>query len=196
MFHRTPRLVLWAGGTAALPSLGVDLRHEGGRAVNVEKSIIAGTLPPEARKLRAAFHPFTKWNRQLRADIYDELLKLPLRYSLHSFDKIQAHQSQSAVGYAPPLGPADPDDVIPFFVHRNTSGRFQGYVKSMHVKTAMPAFYMRINGVEGDMFRFEEELIKIFPTKKTFVRPHCVYVNAAGRDAKMILDHWYMGLGF
>jgi hypothetical protein len=184
------------GGTAAVPALGKDLRHEGGRVVNVEKDIISGALPDEARKLRPISHPFSKWNRQLRADIYDELLKLPLRYQLHPFDKIVAHQSQSAVGYAPPMGPVDPDDVIPFFVHRNANGRFQGYIRSMHPKIAMPAFFMRINGVEGDLFRFEEELIKIFPTKKTFVRPYCVYVNAAGKDAKMILDHWYMGLGF
>ncbi len=196
MFRRCGVSLLWAGGTAALPSLGKDLRHEGGRVVNVEMDIIAGALPAEARQLRPNHHGFGKWNRQLRADIYDELLKLPLRYQLHPFDRIVEHQSQSAVGYAPPLGPADPHDVIPFFVHRNTNGRFQAKMGSMNAKTAMPAYYVRINGVEGDLFRFEEELIKIFPTKKTFVRPYCVYINAAGRDAKMILDHWYMGLGF
>ena len=196
MFRVTTISRLWIGGTAALPSLGKDLRHEGGRIVNVEQDIISGALPAEARKLRPISYPFARWNRQLRADIYDELLKLPLRYQLHPLDKLLEHHNQSAVGYAPPLGPADPDDVIPFFVHRNTSGRFQGYVRSMQPKISMPAFFMRINGVEGDMFRFEEELIKIFPTKKTFVRPYTVYVDSAGKDAKMILDHWFLGLGF
>ncbi|KAG5510808.1 hypothetical protein JKF63_07880 [Porcisia hertigi] len=183
-----------------------------------------------------------KWSRQLRADIYDELLKLPLRYALHDFRALQAHihavpstatqangaaspgerlppgvyraskslssdspdapayyavaGRDSAVGYAPPLGPADPVDVIPFFVHRTSNGHLPGKLYSMNAKTLMPAFYMRIQNIEGDLFRFEEELLKIFPTKKTFVRSHSVYVYNVNLDGRAVLHHWLLGLGF
>ncbi|TPP49100.1 hypothetical protein CGC21_0365 [Leishmania donovani] len=102
----------------------------------------------------------------------------------------------SAVGYAPPLGPADPVDVIPFFVHRSSNGHLPGKVYSMNAKTLMPAFYMRIQNIEGDMFRFEEELMKIFPTKKIFVRSHSVYVYNVNLDGRAVLHHWLLGLGF
>ncbi|CAG9569354.1 conserved hypothetical protein [Leishmania major strain Friedlin] len=184
----------------------------------------------------------SKWSRQLRSDIYDELLKLPLRYALHDFRTLQAHihavpatatnasctaaagerlppgvyhassglssaspdapayyavaGRDSAVGYAPPLGPADPVDVIPFFVHRSSNGHLPGKVYSMNAKTLMPAFYMRIQNIEGDMFRFEEELMKIFPTKKIFVRSHSVYVYNVNLDGRAVLHHWLLGLGF
>ncbi|GET86187.1 hypothetical protein, conserved [Leishmania tarentolae] len=184
----------------------------------------------------------SKWSRQLRSDIYDELLKLPLRYALHDFHRLQAHihavpgtatnasgaatagerlppgvyhassslsspsldapgyyavaGRDSAVGYAPPLGPADPVDVIPFFVHRSSNGHLPGKIYSMNAKTLMPAFYMRIQNVEGDVFRFEEELMKIFPTKKMFVRSHSVYVYNVNLDGRAVLHHWLLGLGF
>ncbi|CAM37149.1 conserved hypothetical protein [Leishmania braziliensis MHOM/BR/75/M2904] len=184
----------------------------------------------------------SKWSRKLRSDIYDELLKLPLRYALHDFRTLQAHihavpgiatsangsaaagerlppgvyhassslfakstdaptyyavaGRDSAVGYAPPLGPADPVDVIPFFVHRTSNGHLPGKVYSMNAKTLMPAFYMRILNVEGDIFRFEEELMKIFPTKKIFVRSHSVYVYNVNLDGRAVLHHWLLGLGF
>ncbi|KAG5485116.1 hypothetical protein CUR178_08087 [Leishmania enriettii] len=185
----------------------------------------------------------SKWSRQLRSDIYDELLKLPLRYALHDFRTLQAHihavpgitkradgaaaaagerlppgvypasssfasgspdapayyavaGRDSAVGYAPPLGPADPVDVIPFFVHRTSNGHLPGTIHSMNAKTLMPAFYMRVQNIEGDMFRFEEELMKIFPTKKIFVRSHSVYVYNVNLDGRAVLHHWLLGLGF
>ncbi|KAG5506915.1 hypothetical protein JIQ42_07634 [Leishmania sp. Namibia] len=185
----------------------------------------------------------SKWSRQLRSDIYDELLKLPLRYALHDFRTLQAHihavpgitksadvaaaaarerlppgvypassslssgspdapayyavaGRDSAVGYAPPLGPADPVDVIPFFVHRTSNGHLPGKIHSMNAKTLMPAFYMRVQNIEGDMFRFEEELMKIFPTKKIFVRSHSVYVYNVNLDGRAVLHHWLLGLGF
>ncbi|KAK7201879.1 hypothetical protein NESM_000255300 [Novymonas esmeraldas] len=192
-----------------------------------------------------------KWSRVLRADIYDELLKLPLRYALHDFRVLQEHLRavpptttattassagagerlppgvfhasasdlpstssspsaesasgpayyavagrDSAVGYAAPLGPADPVDVLPFFVHRTSNGHLPGTVHSMNAKTLMPAFYMRIMNVEGDLFRFEEELMKIFPTKKMFVRSHSLYVYNVNLDGRAVLHHWLLGLGF
>lgn len=212
----------------------------------------------------------SKWSRRLRSDIYDELLKLPLRYALHDFRTLQAHihavpatapapsgaaaaaasaspsspaaaargalphhdeqlppgvyrstaaaaaaavgqppsdasaapayyavaGRDSAVGYAAPLGPADPLDVLPFFVHRTPNGQLPGKVHSMHNKNLMPAFYMRIQNVEGDLFRFEEELMKIFPTKKIFVRSHTIYVYNVNLDGRSVLHHWLLGLGF
>ncbi|KPA74704.1 putative mitochondrial hypothetical protein [Leptomonas pyrrhocoris] len=294
MLRTTATRLVWLGGSAASPALGLDLRSPAGQFVNV---IPEGTQPrrtaghfhatPQARSLAAthfAHSPelrhiadgismsatgqrvplakpaITKWSRQLRADVYDELLKLPLRYALHDFRTLQAHlravpevapadeasddpplppgvyrsshnsvnngHSQSgntadpssssssssssplmsshyavagrdsAVGYAPPLGHADPLDVLPFFVHRTSNGQLPGKVYSMNSKTLMPAFYMRIMNVDGDVFRFEEELMKIFPTKKIFVRSHSVYVYNVNLDGRAVLHHWLLGLGF
>ncbi|KAG8340503.1 hypothetical protein TRVL_08670 [Trypanosoma vivax] len=232
MLRWTPLLNIWLGGTASNAALGHDVRPHSGRYINVlpptdiATSIAAGSMPPEANVAAAVpvpHTPYSKWNRALRSDIYDELLKLPLRFKLHDFSKLLppqagreeestkaqqndalasgAHSSASvgrfsAVGYLPPLGPVDPLDTIPFFVHRNSNGFLPGKVYSMNARNLMPAFYMRIQQVEGDVFRFEEELLKIFPTKKIFVRSHSIYVYNVALDGRMILHHWLLGLGF
>ncbi|KPI90617.1 hypothetical protein ABL78_0213 [Leptomonas seymouri] len=286
MLRKTATRLVWLGGSASSPTLGLDLRSPSGQFVNV---IPEGTQPrrtaghfhatPQASSLAAshfAHSPelrhvadgismsisgqrmplakptLTKWSRQLRADIYDELLKLPLRYALHDFRRLQAHLHavpdveaveegesplppgvycsssrhsgheggnaaepssassssplmsshyavagrDSAVGYAPPLGHVDPMDVLPFFVHRTSNGLLPGKIYSINAKNLMPVFYMRIQNIEGDMFRFEEELMKIFPTKKIFVRSHSVYVYNVNLDGRAVLHHWLLGLGF
>lgn len=212
---------VWLGGTASTAALGHDVRPSPGKYINVvpptdiARNIAAGSMPPEASVAAAQPVPhvhYAKWNRALRSDIYDELLKLPLRYKLHDFSKLCAPPpfassrddpqrvgvvgNDSAVGYMPPLGPAEPLDTIPFFVHRNSNGFLPGKIYSMNARNLMPEFVMHIQQVEGDVFRFEEELLKIFPTKKIFVRSHCVYVYNVGMDGRMILHHWLLGLGF
>ncbi|RNE99082.1 hypothetical protein TraAM80_08406 [Trypanosoma rangeli] len=225
MLQRSFLRGMWLGGTASIAALGHDTRPSTGKYINVlpptdiAKSIAAGAMPPEANV--AAVRPvpgmyYGRWNRALRSEVYDELLKLPLRYKLHDFSKICPQPSsssslsspqqpyrkvgvigrESAVGYNPPLGPADPLDTIPFFVHRNSNGFLPGKVYSMNARNLMPAFFLRIQQVEGDVFRFEEELLKIFPTKKIFVRSHSIYVYNVGMDGRMILHHWLLGLGF
>jgi hypothetical protein len=196
--RKTLRLAMWVGGTSSTPAIGRDIRPTAGLTINLQdqRDIITGMLPAEARSIAPTFHKFGRWSRQLRPEIYDELLKLPLRFKLHPFDTLQKELSKSAVCYAPPLGPADPDDVIPFHVHRNTNGLLPGKIYSYDARKLLPAFYMEVRNVEGDFFRFEEELIKIFPTKKTFVRHHCIYILNSTRDARMILHHWLLGLGF
>ncbi|KEG11576.1 hypothetical protein DQ04_02471030 [Trypanosoma grayi] len=232
MLQRTFLRRMWLGGTMSTAALGHDVRPASGKYINVvpptdiPTGIAAGSLPPEANVAAVLPVPHTylsKWNRALRSDIYDELLKLPLRFKLHDFSKLcpppppppppqqqqqqQQHQQDqlppvgvigrdSVVGYLPPLGPADPLDTIPFFVHRNSNGSLPGKLYSMNARNLMPAFYLRIQQVEGDLFRFEEELLKIFPTKKIFVRSHSIYVYNVGIDGKMILHHWLLGLGF
>jgi hypothetical protein len=187
---------MWAGGTAVSNHLGKDLFPQSTKLINIKKDIVGGALPPEARLISPVHHTFGKWNRSLRPDIYDELLKLPLRYQLHSLETIMKQSAGSNVGYAPPLGPADSHDTIPFFVHRDSSGKLPGKVYSTHAKNQTPHFFMEIRMVEGDLWRFEGEIIKMFPTKKTFVRSHAVYVFGADNDARMILHHWLLGLGF
>lgn len=291
MLRKNHLLRIWLGGSASIPALGIDVRASTGQFVNViadgtqnrrtaghfnptpSDGLVANHFaPPELRQSVARVaqpkDSIHKFCRHLRADIYDELLKLPLRYTLHDFDHLQRHlrhvdgnndndvaagQTEqpgiyrfkkaaqpprsntteqgkpksgndaddgdddgsdsisapantfevygvsgraSAVGYAPPLGPADPLDTIPFFVHRTSNGDLPGKVYSMDAKRLMPAFFMTILNVEGDLFRFEEELMKIFPTKKIFVRPGCVYVYNVNLDGKAILHHWLLGLGF
>lgn len=221
-----------------------------------ERRYLADTaaLSTLSRRAPVAHAAMSKWQRGLRADIYDELLKLPLRFSLHDFGVLQRHVTRwgaesderqsadpplpsgvfkmpyssttaaaagandgamaetadggqlaeyyaiagrdSAVGYAAPLGPADPLDVLPFFVHRGSNGQLPGKVHSLHAKNLMPAFCLTIQNVEGNLFRFEEELIKLFPTKKIFVRSHTIYVYNVAQDGKMVLHHWLLGLGF
>lgn len=347
---RSASLLVWLGGTASTPTLGLDLRPSSGSFVNVwhgnpthpstrrataaqfqpsATSQLTSFAPPERRQLLSHIKvgrpqwSIQKFHRVLRADIYDELLKLPLRYALHDFDTLERHlmggrrnfmeshvhpghrlqvqqsgssmeaspssslrrgdgksaeralghdeeeegedpmdevspgvyafppegpssavensssspttpslqafrppspssavdtdgdavvdgfpppdaspyysimgHQPSAVGYAPPLGPADPLDTIPFFVHRTSTGLLPGRVHSMDAKRLMPAFYLRIGLIDGDIFRFEEELLKIFPTKKIFVRRHAVYVYNVNLDGKEVLFHWLLGLGF
>eukprot|EP00796_Vickermania_ingenoplastis_P011358 gene11358-7864_t len=216
-------------------------------------------LEPEQRQLLSSVKvgqpqsPMRKYIRQLRADIYDELLKLPLRFALHDFDTLERHlygtsqytwggapeerqeneswmypltctshpsavgaatrttkkhdESQpfyavgarlrsGSVGYAPPLGPADTLDTIPFFVHRTSTGMLPGRIFSMNYRNLMPAFYLRIGNIDGDIFRFEEELLKLFPTKKIFVRRHAIYIYNVNMDGNALVHHWLLGLGF
>lgn len=263
---------VWLGGGASTPALGTDTRNPQGQFINViaegtqarrqPRRTAAHFLPtatraatepimaqsPELRQTLGVIptmkKSMSKWSRRLRPDIYDELLKLPLRYALHDYEVLQKHMHllppqqvvatdsaeeeegiyrfqkppetgtegedtlthahefyavsgrHSAVGYAPPLGPADPLDTIPFFIHRTSNGLLPGKIHSMHPRNLMPAFFMRIQGVEGDLFRMEEELMKIFPTKKIFVRSHSLYIYNVGLDGKMVLHHWMLGLGF
>lgn len=102
----------------------------------------------------------------------------------------------SGVGYAPPLGPVDPFDTIAFFVHRTSHGNFAMKVRSMNLKNLMPSFYLQIGGIDGDIFRFEEELMKLFPTKKIFTRRERVFVYNVNFDGLMVVRHWLLGLGF
>lgn len=284
MLRRSLLSLVWLGGTASTPSLGTDTRSANGQYINVVAEGMQNRrtaahfsvnpsrnaslfFPPETRNAVVARSRVgipkassSKWNRRLRADIYDELLKLPLRFALHDFSVLQRHLENSlssrpylaslhspregrqvgvdtpgwddsgvyefsskasgeereregegeeehrfyavagrvsSVGYAPPLGPADPLDVLPFFVHRGSNGQLPGTLRSMHPRNLMPAFVLKIEkSVEGDVFRFEEELMKIFPTKKIFVRSHCIYVYNVGKDGQLVLHHWLLGLGF
>ncbi len=187
------------GGSQLSPTLGRPARaadETPGSRINIEAAVVEGALSKDALSGIQSHWKFGKFNRELRGDIYDELLKLPLRYSLHPFEKLVAASQHSAVGYATPLGPADPVDTIPFFVHRTSAGRFPGRVRSLNPKILFPISYIHFDNVEGDVFRFEEELIKIFPTKKTYVLPYGVRVYNARADALMIMHHWLAGLGF
>lgn len=187
----------WLGGTGAVKTLGKDVSLPAGRAINYQPDIVAHAMPVEARLASPVLHSFSKWNRSLRADIYDELQKLPMRFALHPFGDLERHcSSYSAVGVAPPMGPADELDVIPFFVHRNRNGRLPGKLMSVNNKQQAPSFFLNIHSVEGDMFRFEEELLKIFPTKKIFVRQNTILIFGVDKDAILILHHWLLGLGF
>jgi len=196
MLRLSRRSQVWVGGSGLVSSLGIDPRSADGLSINVTDRVMRGAIPQEALKLRGQRHRSNKWELNLRADIYEELTRLPLRYAMHPFHVLQEKAEASAVGYFDPLGSADPHDVIPFFVHRNANGRLPGKVRSLHAKISFPVFFMDIQRVEGDLFRFEDELIKIFPTKKTFVRPHTVLMFSAGVDAKVLLHHWLLGLGF
>lgn len=189
-------LLRWVGGTGAVPHLGGFIHDQRTKSINAKEEVARNALPAEIRSGIAMPHPGGKFNRQLRADIYDELLKLPLRYQLHRFDDLVAAQGISAVGYAPPLGPVDPDDIIPFHVHRNRNGRFPIRTYSLDAKKSLPSYFLRLDLIDGDLHRFEEELIKVFPTKKTFVRQQNVHVYNLASDGVVILTHWYLGLGF
>jgi hypothetical protein len=171
---------------------------EAARWMGVEKHVVAGTVSADALKGHVEHW---QWDprglQELRPDVYDELLKLPLRYQMHPFDRLAAHQAaHSTVGYAPPLGPADAFDTIPFYAHRLRSGNFNMKVRSLDVKNALPVFKITLNNIDGDVFRMEDELIKIFPTKKTFVNAKMIRVFNAAEDARVIMHHWLLGLGF
>jgi hypothetical protein len=198
MLRRTLVRTLWMGGVGQqLHTTGLVGPAEA-QLINIQENIaVHGTMDRDALTGPLVLKPqCTRWSVNLRGDIYDELLKLPLRYALHPFDKLHEHTQRSNVGYAPPLGPADPVDTLPFFIHRNTKGKFEIKVTSIAPSHNDPTLYLSIYLIEGDLFRFEEELIKLFPLKKTFVRQHKVVVFNAGRDAVGIIKHWLYGLGF
>lgn len=196
--RRTARALAWLGGRAATPRLGGDQVMEPSSSDLIQMDqVIRGDLDKEI--FRATDKPpraYAKYNRVLRADLYGELLKLPLRYKLHPYDTLASAASLSAVGYFPPLGVADPDDTLPFFVHRDAEGHFMWRLQSYNPRNLNPHMFMVIKGIDGDMFRFEDELVKVFPTKKIFMRESFVHVYSVGEDACEVLEHWLLGLGF
>jgi hypothetical protein len=180
------------------PILGTGLMADKSRIIGVEKAAVANDWSVDPSALSGNFKPW-RWEptyRELRADLYDELLKLPLRYKMHSFDVVNEAMSKSAVGYHPPLGAVDKSDTLPFFVHRDSNGRFATSLMSINNKTQMPVFVLYLQRIDGDLFRFEDELIKILPNKKTFVENKGLKVFNAAEDARCILEHWFIGLGF
>lgn len=178
--------------------LGTNMMTDRSKIIGVEKAVVANNWAVDPSTLSGNFKPW-RWEptyRELRADLYDELLKLPLRYKMHPFDKVNEAMSKSAVGYHPPLGPADPSDTLPFFVHRDGFGRFATSLSSIDHKAQTPVFVLYLQRIDGDLFRFEDELIKILPDKKTFVENKGLKVFNAAEDARCILEHWFIGLGF
>jgi hypothetical protein len=187
------------GGTAVQPALtNTRLRDHRDKYVNVSSAVAGGRLPPEARRLAEV--PIAKSSPRigtvLRSDVYDELLKLPLRYKLHPFEKLVETRESAVSGYGLPLGPVDLDDTIPFHVHRHHSGHFYINAHSINARNLNPTKVLHINLVEGDLHRLDDELIKIFPLKKIFIKDHKLMMYNSAEDVKEILDHWFLGLGF
>lgn len=183
--------------------VGVNVPVIGGKytadqtfTANVASGVTAEALDKEAIAALQQHYEAGQYIFEPRVDIYNELLKLPLRFQLHPFDKLKAACDKSAVGYTPPLGVVDVEDTIPFHVHRIPDGRFGTQIISVNAHISMPSFYLRLTYIEGDLFRFEEELMKIFPTKKIFVKIHSLIVGNANIDAEVIVKHWLLGLGF
>jgi hypothetical protein len=199
MLRRSCARRRWIGGKGTVaPILGTNMQPDYQKIMGVEKAVVSNDWSVDPAAMAGNYRPW-RWERsyrELNPGLYDELLKLPLRYRLHPFDKLQAHMSQSAVGYAPPLGPADPFDTMPFFVHRIGCGNFQTHVRSLESKEGLPVYLLTLSRIDGDLFRFEDELIKIFPGKKTFVQANWVRVFNAAEDARAIVEHWMLGLGF
>eukprot|EP00758_Cryptobia_borreli_P011574 Tbor_TRINITY_DN5674_c0_g2::TRINITY_DN5674_c0_g2_i4::g.9561::m.9561 len=197
MLRKTIISPLWSGGAGSQPSLSTTLRHPTDMHINITKEVVRGAVPPEYRKIQGErSKPAAGMSLNLRSDLYDELLKLPLRYKLHPFERLIDVRQGKYSGYGAPLGPVDTLDTIPFHVHRNGKGALYGTCRSMNAKKLMPHFLVRLNLIDGDMNRFEDELIKIFPTKKIFTRDFQVIIHHAGKDALEIVHHWYLGLGF
>lgn len=192
---RTALRYSWIGGVGAQPGiLAADVRDRSTRFVGVDKEVTRGNLPAEARRIHgddvALAGRFVLCPR-----IYDDLLKLPLRYKLHPYE-VLSKNLDAVSGYGLPLGPADVDDIIPFHAHRNRVGRLAGLTHSINERNLTPTFITRFRLVDGDLFRFEDELIKIFPTKKTFVRNYEIVVHNCGKDGLRVAQHWLLGLGF
>ena len=199
MLRLSCRRLAWIGGTAVKqPVPGTNMQPDYQRIINTERALVSEDWSVEPEAMSGNYQPW-RWERtvrELRADLYDELLKLPLRYKMHPYAKLEAAMSKSAVGYAAPLGPADPLDTLPFFVHRDGNGRFYSSIKSLAPKLGLPSYVMTLSRIDGDLFRLEDELIKIFPDKKIFVTASHIKVFAAAEDARAITEHWMLGLGF
>lgn len=199
MLRRSGLRFRWIGGKAATaPILGTNMAPDHTKIIGVEKAVVSHDWSVDPSALAGSYQPW-RWERhyrELRADLYDELLKLPFRYKMHPFDRLQDHMAQSAVGYAPPLGAADPYDTLPFFVHREKDGNFYSTVRSLEAKAGVTTYVLTLSRIDGDLFRFEDELMKIFPSKKTFVQANHVRVFNAAEDARAIVEHWLLGLGF
>ena len=197
MLRRTARALQWMGGTHTTAVLGGKLQQHESQYIQMEKAVTSGILDRDSLTGVGVEHwTWKKHNRTLRPDIYSEIQKLPLRFSLHNFETVNAEMSKSAVGYAAPLGPADPVDVIPFHIHRKSDGTFNCSTPSTSVRVQNPKRFLVIGGVEGDVFRFEEEMIKLLPTFRTFIHDDRVLVWDVTGDVIEILEHWFIGLGF
>jgi hypothetical protein len=197
MLRRSCTALKWIGGKGVVtPVIGTGKYNENFERVNTVESVVEEVITKEALSGLAKEYVFDKFHFEPRADIYNELLKLPLRFKLHPFEKIEEAASKSAVGYFPPLGPAEPLDTIPFHAHRGMHGTLPSTLVPLMNKFARLPFYLRIDRVDGDLFRFEEELIKIFPYHRTHVRPYCVILWDVNYDGVMVLHHWLYGLGF
>ena len=160
------------------------------------RGVVEEAISKEAMQALVEDWKYDQFHFELRADIYDELRKLPLRYQLHDFETLERRTNESAVGYCPPLGPVDPDDTIPFHVHRRRSGELNCALIPWNEREAKRLHYLRLDDIEGDLWRFEEEIIKIFPYHRTYVRDYCVIVWDVHQDATMVINHWLRGLGF
>lgn len=184
------------GGTHTTAVMGPKLPANDGQYVMMERHV--GHTVMDRDNLTAPVQHWT-WengNREYRADIYNEIAKLPLRFALHPYDRIQEAMSKSAVGYAPPLGPADPVDTIPFHIHRLPDGTFPHTTRSINTRHGNPRMIASIWGIDGDSFRYEDELIKVLPAFKTFVRDDALQIWDATHDVVEILEHWHIALGF
>lgn len=183
----------WVGGVGAQPGLS-SLRSQDSKYVGIDKEVVRGNVPAEARRIYGA-DISSKGRFVLCPRIYDDLLKLPLRFKMHPYEDVVKNLDEIS-GYGLPLGPADRDDILPFHIHRNANGKLPGLVHSINERALAPAFITKFRLIDGDLFRFEDELIKIFPTKKTFVRNHEIVVYNSGKDSVRVAHHWMLGLGF
>jgi hypothetical protein len=184
------------GAHTAAATMGPRLPAKDNDYVQMERQVAANVLDRDNLTAPVQHWTWENGNREFRADIYDEIAKLPLRFTLHPYSTIQAAMSQSAVGYAAPLGPADRLDTIPFHIHRLADGTFPHTRRSISTKLGNPRMIASVWGVDGDVFRYEDELIKILPAFKIFVRDDVVQVWDATHDVIEILEHWYIALGF
>jgi len=190
LLRKTLRPLLWMGGNP----LGVG-PHDS-QAIHIQPYVTSGVTSedivrtiPSVYKLNAKFRVVT------RAEVYNELLKLPLRFPLHPFERIQEQMAKSDVGYTVPLGPVDTMDPCPFFVHRRRDGRFNMKTK-FQSKHEVRMHLTELRNIEGDIFRMEEELIKMFPTKRSYVREDKIILWGTGFDGADLVRHWLLGLGF
>lgn len=196
MLRRTVRRLQWMGGTHTTAVLGGKLRPHDSQYIQMEKQVVKGVMDRDELTAPVEHWIWNDHHRQYRADLYNEIAKLPLRFALHPYDRIAAKMDESAVGYAAPLGPADPLDTIPFHIHRKNDGSFAHRLQSVDIANQNPRTSLYIKGIEGDLFRFEDELSKLLPTFRTFVRDDYIYVWDAGHDVIEVLEHWYIALGF
>ena len=190
LLRRSPALRIWQGGNF----VGVgDFQSQ---AINYPAMVTSDAVSADVVKtIPRVYRRGGKFDVVLRQDIYEEVLKIPLRYELHPFAKLQAQYEASDCGYTTPLGPVARDDPLPFHIHRYPNGRLP--VKDRPLTDCVTSLRrVVIHNIDGDMFRLEEELIKIFPTKRTHVKPMNIHVWNLGLDGLTIIQHWFLGLGF
>ncbi|KNH06484.1 hypothetical protein XU18_2688 [Perkinsela sp. CCAP 1560/4] len=186
----TTLLRIWSGGN--FPTVG-DVQSQ---VVNYPSYVTSDVTSTDiAKTIPRVWRRGGRFDLVLRQDIYDELLKLPLRYDLHPFAKLQEQYKRSDCGYTVPLGPVCPDDPCPFHVHRFPNGRLPLKDRPLAQHNLVLRRVVLFN-IDGDAFRLEEELIKIFPTKRTHVKPTNIHVWNLGLDGLTIIQYWLLGLGF